>query len=332
VNILSSTPSLLSIRALLIERLQVALQSEPIFQPASKAEPSADSAHPCLLSSHSLAIALTEIPLNRLKMAAPIRYVSAIAFRLAQRPETGKVSLEVARAIAEQLDHLIGAAQTSENAGVSDPVRFQIWQNFTIQTAEPGWIYLQLNDRGVAIWLQSLIGSHMPTSDFTHLSSSTQSSLAPSTQAAINLAPDIRNSTNIFPLLHTHARCCSLLRLANQTGIIRLDRAELGAGSQIFPWLNPESAQLRCQHPAEQQLISQLVSTLDQLSLSKQHDRKLAQALSRDFQSFHAACRIWGEGRTDLPLAQTRLGLIWIVQKVMRSLLAEWGIDAPIEL
>ncbi len=320
----------------MIERIQVALQSAPIFQPASKAASSADSTNHCLLSSHNLAIAPPEIPLNRLKVAAPIRYVSAIAFRLAQRLEIGKAPLEIAREIAEQLDYLISTAQASENSEASDLIWPQIWQNFTVQTAEPGWIYLQLSDRGVAIWLQSLICSQMPLSDSTSLSSSTQLSLDPSPQAVINPALNIRNSTRLFPLLHTHARCCSLLRLANQTGIIRLDRPEFAAGASVaapdFPWLHPESAQLRCQHPTEQQLISQLVSTLDQLNASAQSDRKLAQALSHNFQSFHAACRIWGDERTDLPLAQTRLGLIWIVQRVMRSLLAELGIEAPIEL
>ena len=316
----------------MVEKIQVALQSESIFQPASKAAPLEDSANPYLLPVHDLAIAPPEIPLNRLKVAMPIRYVSAIAFRLAQRPEIGKAPLEIAHAIAEQLDHLISAAQTSENSEAPDQTCRQIWQNFAVQTAEPGWIYLQLSDRGVAIWLQSLISTQMPLSDSTSLSSSTALSLDPSKQAVINSVLNIRNSTRIFPLLHTHARCCSLLRLANQTGIIHLDRLD-ATGSLIFPWLNPESAQLCCQHLAEQQLISQLVNTLDQLSPLKQRDRKLAEALSQDFQSFHAACRIWGEvERTDLPLAQTRLGLIWIVQTVMRSLLAELGIDAPIEL
>ena len=311
--------------------MQAALQAASIYLPASKAALSADSPDFDLLPPQTLTIEPTEIPLNRLKMAAPIQYVSAIAFRLAQPLKSGNAASEIARTVAEQLDHLIGAAQVWENSEAPDPICRQIWQNFTVQTAEPGWIYLQLSDRGVAIWLQSLIGSQILLSDSTNLSSSTPLSLDPSKQAVLNSVPNIRNSTSIFSLLHTHARCCSLRRLANQTGIICLDRAD-ATESLIFPWLNPESSQLRCQHPAEQQLISQLVNTLDQLSLLKQRDRKLAQALSQDFQSFHAACRIWGEGRTDLPLAQTRLGLVWIVQKVMRSLLADLGIDAPIEL
>ena len=335
VNILFSEPSPLSFRALLIDRIEASLRSAQILLPASKASPSAD-----------LAIAPSEISLNRMKGIISIRYVSAIAFRLAHRGQIGGSALDIAQTLADQLNHQIEAAQASENPDTSEPTWQQIWRNFTVQTAEPGWIYLQPSDRGIAIWLQSLIDSQM------HLSSFTRSSLDPPKAAVANIALHIRNSTSIFPLLHTHARCCSLLQLANQAGIICLDRAEFAAESvtalafepYLFPWmLNSGSIQLRCQHPAEQQLISQLVQTLDQLdpfdrlndhlSLDRLNQcQKLAQALSRDFQSFHAACRIWGIAQTDLPIAQTRLGLIWIVQKVMRSLLAELGIEAPIAL
>ena len=331
-------PSPLSFRALLIDRIGAALRSTQILVPSPKALPPND-----------LAIAPSEISLNRLKGTVSIRYVSAIAFRLAHQWQIGRSPLDIAQMLTDQLNHQIGAAQASENPQASDPIGREIWLNFTVQMAEPGWIYLQPSDRGVAIWLQSLIGSPIHFSNSTSLSNSTKLSFDLPESSVANIARDIRNSTRLFPLLHTHVRCCSLLQLADQTGIIRLDRSELAAESvavpaiepYIFPWLlEPESTQLRCQHPAEQQLISQLVQTFDQLDIFDRlhperlnQSKKLAQALSRDFQFFHAACRIWGEiAQTDLPIAQTRLGLVWIVQKVMRSLLAELGIAAPIAL
>jgi DALR anticodon binding domain len=368
----SSFPSL-SLRSLLIDRIQAAIEAVPIDLPASKAETAIVSENSRLLPQPVPPIAFTEIPLNRLKVAAPIRYVSAIAFRLAHQPGIDAAPIAIAQAIAEQLQPAIAATQPSENPdalGTIQPLaqplawrqaQHQVWQNVTVQAAEPGWIYLQLGDRGVAIWLQSLIGSQI------HLSSSTRSDVGFSKKSVASDAYNTRNSTRMFPLLYTHARCCSLLRLANQTGIIRLDRTEFTVSaenstvnstnfnsiflsnspfgeSHAFPWLSQPEDHLRCQHPAEQQLISQLVNALDQLEeLPLAPDqlapdplaqcRKLAQALSQDFQTFFAACRIWGEvERTDLPLAQARLGLVLIVQKVMRSLLAELGIEAPTEL
>jgi DALR anticodon binding domain len=387
VNIPFSSFPVLSFRSLLICKIQAAIESAQIVLPAAKASTAVTPRNFCLLPQSALTIAPTEISLNRLKVTVPIQYVSAIAFRLVHRFGIDAAPIEIAQTIAAQLHQAIAAAQASANPDALDATQHpdfqQVWQTFTVQTAEPGWIYLQPSDRGVAIWLQSLISPQL------HLSSSTRLSFDSSKGTVASNAFNTRNSTRIFPLLYTHARCCSMLQLANQTEIIRLDRSEFAASiensasnsavdladsglkvsaePQVFPWLlEPESPEpdalqpgsqrsnsvgrLRCQHPAEQQLISQLVNTLDQLDRLNQLNRrsnsqaapalehltqcrKLAQALSQDFQSFYAACRIWGEvEQTDLPLAQARLGLVWIVQKVMRSLLAELGIEAPIEL
>jgi hypothetical protein len=61
---------------------------------------------------------------------------------------------------------------------------------------------------------------------------------------------------------------------------------------------------------------------------------KLANALSDGFEKFYSACRIWGEVKTETPqLAQARLGLVGVTQKLLRSLLQhQLGVTAPLEL
>jgi DALR anticodon binding domain len=312
----------LAFRSLLVNRLQKATQLRiKSLNSSKKREFVTLECYPSLLEPRLLepqSPTLIEVPLNRVKGSTPIHYTSAIALKLSRRESP----LDSAEAIACHLRQMreIDSAKTG--------LEGRIWQNFTVQTAPSGQISLQLTQQGTAEWLQAFVSHSL-------LLNRPQ----PFTQSFVNAA-DTRNSTSTLSVLHTHARCCSLLRSANTEEMIRLTPADVEKADanwrivapQPIPWLT--NGKFQCQHPAELQLIGRIVDVLDELS--KPGDRpicKLAQALSQDFAAFHAACRIWGEVKsTHLPVSQVRLGLVLITQKILGMLLQQMEIEAPTAL
>jgi hypothetical protein len=165
-------------------------------------------------------------------------------------------------------------------------------------------------------------------------------------QDFVRCSPNMRS--NLFKVQYVHARCCSLLRLAHRSGLITLNDPGFKTSSWQFmepnpvPWLNhhslqtcDESRRLRCVHPAERELIDQLLDSQDRIGqLDAKRGFKQAYALSLAFENFYSRCRIWGEVKTQMPeLAQARLGLVGVTQKLLRSLLEDQlGVLAPLEL
>jgi arginyl-tRNA synthetase len=140
---------------------------------------------------------------------------------------------------------------------------------------------------------------------------------------------------------YAHARCCSLLRLAHRQGLIKLKDLDFKTldwqllEPNPIPWLNDDQAALRLVDPAEKRLIAQILDSRDALSDPGQlSQRKLASALSNEFERFYSNCRIWGEVKIQTPkLAQARLGLVAVTQALLRSLLQDHlGVPAPAEL
>ncbi len=165
-------------------------------------------------------------------------------------------------------------------------------------------------------------------------------------QDFLRRSPNMR--PNLFKVQYAHARCCSLLRLAHRSGLITLNDPEFTTSNWQFiapnpiPWLDlnslqscGESMRLRCIHPAERGLIDQLLDSGDRIGqLDVERGFKQAFALSLAFDNFYRSCRIWGEVKTETPqLAQARLGLVGVTQKLLRSLLEDQlGVLAPLEL
>nr|WP_242022405.1 DALR anticodon-binding domain-containing protein [Trichocoleus sp. FACHB-90] len=141
-------------------------------------------------------------------------------------------------------------------------------------------------------------------------------------------------SLSSFPIQYAHARCCSLLRLGEREGLIRLGVPALTVVEpDVIPWLNEDS--IRLVYPAERALIAQVLGLLDELDGWGQPDWvKLAIALSQTWESFYSECRIFGEVKTQTPhLAQARLGLVAATRSILRSLLQNrLFILAPVEL
>ncbi len=205
--------------------------------------------------------------------------------------------------------------------------------SFTIEVVPPGWIDFYLTDQGIAAWLQSLISLPVEWEMGIRVN-----------EGSVYLNSPLPHSPTVpclFPIQYAHARCCSLLRLGHQEGLITLSThtpIEMQAKSlrwQVIepnpiPWLNGER-QLYLVHPDERHLIVQLLGILDELSTCNQPAGiKFAEAM----ESFYRRVRIFDEVKIQQPqLAQARLGLVAVTRLLLQSLLENWlGVCAPEEL
>ncbi len=267
-----------------------------------------------------------------------ILYSCAIAFKLAHLWQLQAID------IANQLVTTLGEKFYCSAQG--------IYLNFNVQVVSSGWIYFQLKEESLASWLQHLISP-----------GNGEIGRWEDGEIGEEIGRTIADTENVFPLQYTHARCCSLLRLAHKQGLIQLSAKETIPNSQttnnkgqttkdkqqfsIFnspnpiPWLKEpqgldgELLQLRLVHPAERHVIAQIIDVQDSLSNQTQlQGIKLARDLSKAFEQFYSSCRIWGEVKSQTPkLAQARLGLVAVTQVLLRSLLQEQlGVVAPLEL
>jgi hypothetical protein len=286
------------------------------------------------------------IPLTKIsKDTFEIEYASAIALKGVKLPSErrlselpGELSVEDTQRVAAQT---IGARLTNSIMTVKNRAETcqrlpdAVWRSVTIQVVSSGWIYLRLGESGLAEWLQALaeqpiyLGDRFSQNDVHE-----------------NNNQLLRNSTKLFELQHTYARCCSQIWLAQQAGLLSpLSPSSLGGNfqkrpvitSNRFPWMDSNHL-LRLQHPSERQLVSQLVTAVDSLSEAspsfQSSSLKIGQALSQSFLKFHAACRIFAEIKAIEPdLARARLGLVLATRTILKTLLEEGlGACAPPEL
>lgn len=272
------------------------------------------------------------IPMHRVSDRNYVMYRSAIALRLS--PHLPQSACDIANQLVASLPTVIhNSAQ-------------QIVLNFTVEVESSGWINFWLSDRTLATWLQHLIQISPGRGLKERKSNNCHGEDVNRTQLR-QLLHSENDSHYLFPIQYAHARCCSLLRLAHQYGVVQLTDAELKTANWQFvkpnpiPWLNEEQGvdtaeiPLRLVHPAERRLIAQLLEVQDEIaSLDRLRAVKLANALSQEFESFYSSCRIWGEVKIQTPkLAQARLGLTAVTQKLLRSLLQDQlGLAAPVEL
>ncbi|WP_088891505.1 hypothetical protein [Leptolyngbya ohadii] len=258
----------------------------------------------------------------------------------------GRSPLQLAEDLVEIL---MTASSPTENSPNSEPLT----SCFQIEVAPAGWIYFRLLPSGLSCWLQLLLDSVLP-------GFSGSSNLLRDAQPCNPMATFVRDSTNVFPILHAYARCHSFLRLGQQLGLLN---GSLGGSTdrntdlepdlepdclwQIqqphpCPWLLPHGS-FRSSHPAEWQLVEQLCATLDgmvevgiwdeEALPHRQAVLKQADRLSQTWQTFYAACRIAdGTQHFDPAQAQVRLGLTCITQKLLHGLLRSIGLPTPLFL
>lgn len=293
--------------------------------------------------SDKFKITVETIPVHRLSDHRGVIYRSAIALKLA--PLWQLPPLDIAHQLAEcmaireqntanaETDNWEQQEITSQNFQAQSPIPSQVCLDFSVEVFSPGWIQLRLSDRALATWLQQLIEiPHSPRPKIPDQNQRTE---------------PINQAHSLFRVQYAHARCCSLLRLAHRQSLINLSDLDSITPNwewlepNPIPWLygNPEMEcspiRLRLEHPAERGLIAHVLDGTEQLTrLTPIRALELANALSHGLEKFYSACRIWGEVKTETPqLAQARLGLVAITQKLLRSLLKDQlNVIAPIEL
>ncbi len=298
------------------------------------------------------------LALRRIRGDRPI-YGSAIALHLIHQisvapatPQAERV-LQLAQELAIVWNRVVEHQEPSAQRAL-DPLGQHLGQHCLAAAMPNGMIALQVTDTGLAGWLDFLgkgdqgwgdrsvgcLASHLPALEWRSLER------LPVEQTA---SQSPLNAKTLFTVQAAHARCFSLLWLAESAGLVRRV-FEPGAGGQTgtqaiglaiappdpVPWLHADQT-LRCRHPAEQRLIGQLLTTFEMLCpqpASFAQILRSADDLAQALQQFDAACRIFGEVKTELPeLAQARLGLVWVTRLVLEQMLSQ-GLNAiaPTEL
>jgi hypothetical protein len=263
------------------------------------------------------------IPLHRVQDDTQVVYKSAIALKLASLCKLP--AFEIATYLKTAL---VTSSENSESQSESE---------FTLEISSQGWLFFRLTDQGLAAWLQYLIQHPLSLETFPLKAVN-----------ALNEQQPIIKPAHLFLIQYAHARCCSLLRLAHQQGLIELRSQPQSQIGQLIkphplPWCNFQSGGLCLNHPAEQRLISQLLTLLEDISTfqlpaqdreQNLHLVRLASNFSNAFLTFYRQCRIWGEVKAETPqLAQARLGLVSLTQSILQMMLEEGlGVAAPVEL
>ncbi|MGQ9869585.1 hypothetical protein [Leptodesmis sp.] len=278
-------------------------------------------------------------PIKRTRSVYPIRYISPIAHRLAAN--STRPAFEIAAGLVTQLLYQCQLLKPSSDLSPS----IDIGQGLTIQATSQGYIQFDLSDEAIANYFNYLL-HFLPNNP----EPSDSSSKLPCPTAALY--------HRIFLLQHTHARCCSLLRLAHEHHFIQLSSATLENQSSywqivdptVLPWLTA-ALQFQTNHATELHLIGQIVTVLDALtdwggdSLSSStlpaSGAKgamtlltVAEGLSQAFHESHRYWQLMGNLRTQgRDRLQAHLGLILITQWLLYQLLHDQlAIEVPFQL
>ena len=240
-----------------------------------------------------------DIPLSKGKSDIKISYISAIAFHLSK-------------------------SHNSQTFAIASSIASCFWADlnvyFMVEVLPSGLIQIQVTDSLVAVWLQSFIDKN--------------GSLEAS---QVNLcALEDASSDCVFSIQYVHARCCSMLRLAQQEKLVNFHIGFNKYSFEPIPWLKSDG-QLRLNHQTERCLIGNLVRIVDELQpVIARPIRWEAAAFSlvRAFEGFCKSCRIHDDLKTTAPeLVMARIGLLMTTQSVLRFLLEEkLGISAWLEL
>jgi hypothetical protein len=255
------------------------------------------------------------------------QYVSTIAHRLAAK--LSLTPLEICQ-ICQICQPPILPHEVDRTAGLE----LSCWYN------DAGYLYFQIMPAAIERWLNYL--DRLPSID---LAVPTPHPHAPG-----------RSGSGLAIAIYAHARCCSLLKLADRERTISID-----ADWHIDPpdWLLScrEDRQLAglasiFDRPVERQLIQSLMAVVDAIYIyqpsmpmptantgSPRFPRgtpnwsKLTIDLAQSWLDFDRDCRIFGDIQIQNPhLAIARCGLTAIVRRYLQMLLESLGVSAVEEL
>ena len=155
------------------------------------------------------------VPLHRVPTSNYVCYRSAIALKLSSAWQ--QTPLDIADQLTEALLTL-----SQESADAIDI-------NFTVEVLPPGWISFRLSDRALATYLQECF--KIPY--FPAVSQNLNEKFHPTggRRDRENPQPNQPDSDQLFPIQYVHARCCSLLRLADEQGLIEI--TDTGGGEDV---------------------------------------------------------------------------------------------------
>jgi arginyl-tRNA synthetase len=131
----------------------------------------------------------------------------------------------------------------------------------------------------------------------------------------LDLAKEASDKNPVFYLQYAHARICSILRKAEETGLSREGRADFGL----------------LDHPSEQALVKvmmDLPETIERAAENREPHRlsNYLRDVAVAFTQFYGQCRIIGENED---LAKARLQLADAARQVLANGLSVLGISAP---
>ncbi|NJM20035.1 MAG: glutamate acetyltransferase [Richelia sp. RM2_1_2] len=237
-----------------------------------------------------------DIPLSKGKSDITISYVSGVALHLSKSHNS--LPCSIASSITSYLSAIWG-------------------EDLLVEVLPSGLICIQVSDLVLGVWLQCLINGRNEYKGDFNLSQKIVTSELPS---------------KVFSLQYVHARCCSLLKLAQQEKIIDCNEFSF----ESIPWLDSHG-RIRLNHQAERCLIASLVRLVDELEpviARRVKWEAAALGLVRSFADFWSNCRIFSDLRTTNPeLVIARIGLVMATQSVLQFLLEEkLGISACSEL
>jgi hypothetical protein len=273
------------------------------------------------------------------------QYVSTIAHQLAAK--LALTPLEMCQNLDIPLPALTVEAQSSR-------LKLECWCN------PGGYIYCQLSDEAISTWLNYIHDLPLQQLDSPEERLRQRDNISSFSERLMELP-----SGKIDLARYAHARCCSLLRLADGAKLVTISASWQLSQS---PWLqdllhqeNRLTGRLNpiFEHPVEQRLMQVLMTVIDAIyghnclsgSADFESDRqnlteishrspkspnwvKLTLDLAQGWLEFHRHCQVFGDLKSHNPhLAIARCGLTAISRRYLELLLTKYlGVDAPIRL
>ena len=255
------------------------------------------------------------IELQRVRNTTAFVYASPIVLQLASYLHVSPLNL--GREFTERLSNSVALSPNYQD--LNEELMKFIWQNLNVTLLTSGWLKFELHDAAGAKWLQ--FGLDQPPSLST------------------NITPITAIAPEVLACQYAYARCSSLLRLGHQEQLIKLSDEQPDwrwLAPAPIPWLRAD--RLRFDQSAEWQLLGQITTVLDELfnpiPPTGSNWLVTATGLMQAWQTYDRACPIFSQlGPDSVALAQSRLGLVMLTQRLLGLLLEQrLGVCAPFEL
>ena len=267
------------------------------------------------------------IALKRVHHDQNLIYASAMALKLAAW--TDQPVHETAHCLGQTLRNQI--APRIHGLNLPDlllPQASVVLAGVSIQITDTGLLQLIVQDQAIAAWLNGLL----------------QTPLALPTTSPTPAQLHALSEEQQFQIQHTHARCCSLLKLAEQQGLIHLTQhfSEMNpffwsiSLPESLSWLTSNGDPV-LPHPADRQLIQALVTAIDDIATpisTSKHDGRQALAFCQAFQAVHRIHPLLADKTpARLPEIVAYLALVRIAQQVLFYYLTnQLNLPAPTQL